>query len=57
MCNTAPKDISDQEPEGDETEVSYNTAEQLSEPTHAWDPMAQTSGYSVSAVGRTLEDS
>ena len=57
MCNTAPIDISDQEPEGIETEVCCNTAEQLSGPTHAGDPMTQMSGYSVSAVGTTLEGS
>ena len=57
MCNTAPIDISIQEPEGNETEVCYNTAEQLSGPTHAGDPMNQTSGYSVSAVGTTLQGS
>ena len=57
MCNTAPIDISDKEPEGVETEVCYNTADQLSGPTHAGDPMNQTSGYSVSAVGTTLQGS
>ena len=51
MCNTAPIDISDKEPEGVETEICYNTADQLSGPTHAGDgdPMNQTSGYLVSA--------
>ena len=57
MCNTAPIDISDQEPEGVETEVCYNTAEQLSGPAHAGDPMNQMSGYTVSAMGTTLQGS
>ena len=55
MYNTAPVDISIQEPEGNETEVCYNTAGQLSGPAHAGDPMNQTSG--VSPVRTTLQDS
>ena len=57
MCNTAPIDISDKEPEGVETEVCYNTADQLSGPTHAGDkdPMNQMSGYLVSTMETTLQ--
>ena len=51
MCHTAPLDISDQEPEGGEIEVCSNTAQQFSGPTHTGDSSAQTSEYSVSAVG------
>ena len=53
MCHTAPLNISDQEPKGGEIEVCSNTAQQFSGPTHAGDPSAQTSEYSISAVGTT----
>ena len=53
MCHTAPLNISDQEPEGGEIEVCSNTAQQFSGPTHAGDPSAQTSEYSVNTVGTT----
>ena len=46
MYNTAPVDISIQEPEGNETEVCNGIAE-LSDPTHAGDPMNQTPGVST----------
>ena len=54
MYNTAPVDISIQEPEGNKTEVCYSTAE-LSDPTHAGDPMNQTPG--VSTAGTAPNDS
>ena len=57
MCHTAPLNISDQEPEGGEIEVCSNTAQQFSGPTHARDSSAQTSEYSVSAVGTAPEGS